>query len=213
MSSLEHQCASFRQLRRKGQATMESPIWISRCYCFGDCSAGVWASTKVRKNSKAQLEKPLCVKFAQLVVVVSTWLSSCPVSGISDMRGYFLRAFFGPSLSRMYNEAGTHPNGMEYLPSSAERYGSNIVTVVSLISTWFEKDFFDHFKKTQKEKPSPLPRSRPFFSLKEKLTTILKYSTNYSNKKLCRKILIQINFLSALSWNQWVVLSWISYFT
>ena len=62
------------------------------------------------------------------------------------MRGYFLRAFFGPSLSRMYNEAGTHPNGMEYLPSSAERYGSNIVTVVSLI-TWFEKDFFDHLKK------------------------------------------------------------------
>jgi len=71
------------------------------------------------------------VKFAQLVVVVSTWLSSCPVSGISDMRGYFLRAFFGPSLSRMYNEAGTHPNGMEYLPSSAERYGSNIVTVIN----------------------------------------------------------------------------------
>ena len=52
------------------------------------------------------------------------------------MFGYLLRAFLGPGLYRMYggaeNRILSQTAGVEYLPNTAERYGSIIVTVVSL---------------------------------------------------------------------------------
>lgn len=123
---------------RNSKTTFE--FWISRCYCFDDRSAAFSPTTQVRLNSEA-------VKSPGEKNCISDFDIVCPEVFrnriFSAMSGYFFRAFFGPSLSRMYGGAGGGPHGREYLPTTAERYGSTIVTVVSfhfiLVITFFNR--------------------------------------------------------------------------
>jgi len=48
------------------------------------------------------------------------------------MRGYFFRSWFSPNLYRMYGEATGNPSQIRaYVPSSTERYGSNVITAIN----------------------------------------------------------------------------------